>query len=262
MADRDILNFDIHDITTVTEKHEGAGFEFRNPARMLDGFVLFTDGEAELSIYGENTINVKKDDFIIFNQNDNYRFYAEKPCSYITCGFFMDYPFGNKSKALPRLLRCNREQVKKIRTLADEWGQHRYESAMVCKIGIMSFYLDLFRMSANKELSEADSVVNCALDFLHSNFKRNFKTEEIAHYCSISTSHLRSKFSASVGMTITEYRDRLRIKAARELLSVGEFSVKETASELGFCDVYHFSKFFAKYTLTTPAKFAKNPKQQ
>ena len=261
MADKDILTFDIHDITTVTEKHESAGFEFRNPARVLDGFVLFTGGKAELSIYGEKTLTVKKDDFIIFNQNDSYRFYAEKPCSYITCGFFMDYPFGNKNKALPRLLKCNTEQVKKIRTLSDEWEQHRYESAMVCKIGIMSFYLELFKMSADKELLKADPVVTRALDFLHSNFKRNFRSEEIAHYCSVSESHLRSKFSSSVGMTITEYRDRLRIKAARELLSGGEFSVKETASELGFCDVYHFSKFFTKYAMTTPAKFAKNPKQ-
>ena len=262
MTDRDILTFDIHGITTVTEKHEGAGFEFRNPSRPFDGFVLFTAGEAELSIHGEKTITVKKDDFIIFNRYDNYRFYAEKPCSYITCGLFLDYPFGIKNKALPRLIKCSGDQVNKMVALSEEWEQHRYESAMVCKIGIMAFYLEIFKMSADKELSKYDPAVSRAVDFLHSNFKRNFKTDEIAHHCSISASHLRSKFCENVGMTITEYRDKLRIKAAKELLSGGEFSVKETAAELGFCDVYHFSKFFAKHTNITPARFARNPKKQ
>ncbi len=261
MANRDILSFDIHDITTITEKHEPAFFEFKNPCRMIDGFVLFTHGEAELSRYGEEAITVKKDDFIIFHQNDNYRFFAEKPCSYITCGFFMDFPSGNKIKALPRIVHLNKEQIQKIRALAEEWNMQKYDSAISCKIVIMSVYLDLFRMTASKELAGNDPAVNLAIDFLHANFKRNFKTEEVARHCSLSASYLRSRFSRSVGMTLTEYRDRLRIKAARELLAGGEFSVKETAAELGFCDVYHFSKFFTRYTTVTPAKFAKNPKQ-
>jgi len=261
MTSRDILSFDIHDITTVVEKHEGAGFDFRNVDRMIDGFVLFTDGEAELTWQGEDTVIVKKDDLVIFHQNDTYRFFAEKPCSYITCGLFLDYPGGNKIKALPRIVRLDDEHIQKIHDLATEWDKHRYDSAMYCRIGIMSLYLDLFRMTAEDELSASDPAVSLAIDFLHNNFKRNFQSEEIARYCSLSASHLRSKFSKKVGMTLTEYRDRLRIKAARELLSGGEFSVKETASELGFCDVYHFSKFFAKYMATTPARFAKEAKR-
>ena len=262
MAGKEILSFDIHGITTVTEKHENAGFEFHNPCRMFDGFVLFTDGEAELSRIGEETAIVKKDDIVIFNQGDNYRFYAEKPCSYITCGLFLEYPVGNKSKALPKIARLSHEQVQKIREFSEIWEMRKFDSVITCKIGIMSLYLELFRETSAKEYSEEDPAISRALDYLHKNFKRNFKTDEIARYCNLSSSYLRSRFYDKVGMTITEYRDRLRIKAARELLSGGEFSVKETAAELGFCDVYHFSKFFARHTNITPARFARDPKKQ
>ena len=262
MTSRDSLSFDIYGITTCTEKHEAAGFEFRNRCRPIDGFVLFTDGEAELDIVGEEKLCVKKGDFIIFNQGDSYRFYAEKPCSYITCGFMLDFKSGNKTKALPRMSKCTDEQFSRIDLLAKEWGVSRYDSEMSCRIGIMAFYLDLFRATANKELSDTDPAIKLAIDFLHGNFKRNFKTEEIAKFCSLSPSYLRSRFSEKMGMTLTEYRDRLRIKAARELLSGGEFSIKETAMELGFCDVYHFSKFFTRYAYTTPARFAKEKRHQ
>jgi len=57
-------------------------------------------------------------------------------------------------------------------------------------------------------------------------------------------------------MTITDYRNDLRISAAKQMLQSGLFSVKETAMELGYCDVYYFSKCFTAETGITPARFA------
>ena len=60
-----------------------------------------------------------------------------------------------------------------------------------------------------------------------------------------------------MGMTIVEYRDALRLELAKELLLSGFLSVKETAYELGFCDVYYFTKFFKAHADMTPGEYVK-----
>lgn len=129
---------------------------------------------------------------------------------------------------------------------------------MICKIELMRLYLDFIKKHTGENEHSVDKTVSLAVKYIHENFKRNFKTDEIARFCSVSPSHLRLKFLRETGKTITEYRDDLRIKSAKELLSSGFFSVKEAAYELGFCDVYYFTKFFTQNTGFSPAKYIKN----
>ena len=58
-------------------------------------------------------------------------------------------------------------------------------------------------------------------------------------------------------MTITQYRDNLRINVAKELLESGHFSVTEISIELGYCDIYHFSKIFKQIVGISPQKYIK-----
>ena len=60
------------------------------------------------------------------------------------------------------------------------------------------------------------------------------------------------------GMTVLQYRDSLRIAAAKEMLESGYFTASEIASELGYCDVYHFSKSFANQVGLSPRKWLNN----
>ena len=53
------------------------------------------------------------------------------------------------------------------------------------------------------------------------------------------------------------YRDNLRIIAAKEMLESGIFSATEIAAELGYCDIYHFSKVFKKYVGVSPTEYNK-----
>ena len=56
-------------------------------------------------------------------------------------------------------------------------------------------------------------------------------------------------------MTITDYRDNLRISSAKEMLKSGMFTIKEISEELGYCDVSHFSKTFSRTCGVTPGKY-------
>ena len=59
-------------------------------------------------------------------------------------------------------------------------------------------------------------------------------------------------------MTLTEYREGLRIEEAKKMLSHLGLAPKEVAYELGYSDVYHFTKVFKESVGTTPAKYAKD----
>ena len=65
-------------------------------------------------------------------------------------------------------------------------------------------------------------------------------------------------FKNSQGVSIMDYREKLRIRSAKDMLKSNAFRIKEIASALGYCDVYHFSKRFKSATGKTPANYLKS----
>lgn len=68
--------------------------------------------------------------------------------------------------------------------------------------------------------------------------------EEIGRAVGCSAFHLSRTFSASTGMTIPQYLRQLRMERAAELLRSGKFNVTETALEVGYNSLSHFSHAF------------------
>ena len=86
--------------------------------------------------------------------------------------------------------------------------------------------------------------------------------EEIGRAVGCSAFHLSRTFSASTGKTIPQYLRQLRMERAAELLRSGKFNVTETALEVGYSSLSHFSQAFHEtfgccpglYPLKTPAQ--------
>ena len=79
---------------------------------------------------------------------------------------------------------------------------------------------------------------------------------DIAGKCGVSECYFRRLFQEYSGESPVSFRQRHRIKKAKRLLlSEENFTVSEIARELGFSDVYHFSKTFKKYCGMSPLKF-------
>ena len=86
--------------------------------------------------------------------------------------------------------------------------------------------------------------------------------EEIGRAVGCSAFHLSRTFSNSTGMTIPQYLRQLRMERAAELLKSGKFNVTETALEVGYSSLSHFSHAFHEtfgccpglYPLKTPAQ--------
>lgn len=86
--------------------------------------------------------------------------------------------------------------------------------------------------------------------------------EEIGRAVGCSAFHLSRTFSASTGRTIPQYLRQLRMERAAELLQSGKWNVTETALEVGYSSLSHFSHAFHEtfgccpglYPLKTPAQ--------
>jgi len=79
---------------------------------------------------------------------------------------------------------------------------------------------------------------------------------QIAAKCGVSDCYFRRLFQQYSGESPMKFRQRLRIERAKQLLlSDEQYTVSEVAQELGFSDVYHFSKTFKKYCGESPRKY-------
>ena len=194
---------------------------------------------------------ISKGDMIIVNKGDRYSISFDSTVSYVTSAFSLNLD----KRMLPFVFKCTDGQYKRIIDICKKWQTRSWDSFTVCRIGLMQFYLEIIQNSTKSELDE-DFIMK-AISYVHKNFKRNFSGKEISGYCSVSLSYLRSKFSEHTGKSIGRYRDSLRIAAAKEMLESGCFSVTEIAVELGYCDVYHFSKIFTAYEGCSPTQYGK-----
>ena len=69
----------------------------------------------------------------------------------------------------------------------------------------------------------------------------------LARLCCMSETSFREKFKRFTGgVAPLEYRSRLRIERADELLRSGSFTVAEVAAALGFFDTAHFCRTYKK----------------
>ena len=76
----------------------------------------------------------------------------------------------------------------------------------------------------------------------------------IARDCGVGYDWFRKMFSEALGLPPARYRLLRRIDRAKALLTAGE-TVAQTAEQLGFCDIYFFTRQFKAVTGTTPARF-------
>ena len=82
---------------------------------------------------------------------------------------------------------------------------------------------------------------------------------QIAAKCGVSDCYFRRLFRQYSGESPMNFRQRLRIERAKQLLlSDEQYTISEVAQELGFSDVYHFSKTFKKYCGESPKKYMQN----
>ncbi len=112
---------------------------------------------------------------------------------------------------------------------------------------------------ADELKSGINPVIYSVCDWIKSNYSSNFRVSDIAARAGYQTDYFSSMFKKNVGVSLTEYTNRIRIQASELMLSNPEISIREAAYSCGFPDEKYFMKVFKKYKKVTPTEYRQNP---
>ena len=98
-------------------------------------------------------------------------------------------------------------------------------------------------------------AIQPAISYLEKHFTEAFSIDHLAKLCHLSTVQLRRYFHQIIGCSPLQYKNMLRLAAARKLLQSDELRIAQIAELLGFADIYAFSHFFKTNTGVSPAEY-------
>ena len=247
-------DFFVGRIYAVVKKTESEGFRFENRSREWDGFVLFIDCEGSFADDKGNTYPCSPGDVVLLGRGYHYNIELPNGGTYITSAFDIHFDGFEKECVFPRILHLNAKNIERFDEIERTFLSHEENSVVQSRILLTSLYVELLSMIepqanlANKDAIAAEKIVR-------KTFRENLSVDDIARQCNVSTSYLRACFLRTYGMSITRYRERLRIEEAEILIRSGFFKLHEIAEQLGYCDIFHFTKNFTKAKGVSPSRY-------
>ncbi len=137
--------------------------------------------------------------------------------------------------------------------LCDEFRKN-----IVCMPEVVSIIYQIMATVCQKQKSRTTqkkfSCIRKGIDLLERD--SDLSITEIANECGVSECYFRRLFQEYSGESPINFRQKHRIEKAKQLLLSDEhYTVGEIAEELGFSDIYHFSKTFKKFCGISPNKY-------
>lgn len=136
-----------------------------------------------------------------------------------------------------------------------EEGQSLMFKALITKL-LLLIYRSLYtkRSAQTENISKKDfvypekqKIVSAMLDYIHKNYKTDMSLDMFAKDMYLSQVYLSKLFKEEVQTSPINYLIKIRLSHAKELLETTDLSIKNVALNVGYEDVYHFSKIFKKY---------------
>ncbi len=116
--------------------------------------------------------------------------------------------------------------------------------------------LDQHSASQTKSGPHADAIESICRKILHSP-EAVYSVADLAKSAHLTAGHFTRVFNQVKGLSPRAFINQAKANAAKSLLLMSDASVTQIAEELGYNDVYHFSKRFREQTGLAPTAFRK-----
>lgn len=117
-----------------------------------------------------------------------------------------------------------------------------------------SVYCSLVR---ELSLATLPTLIKEAVTFIRFNIDQPLSLNHIADILGVHPSYLSRAFKKALGITLTDYINKLRIEEARYLLDSSNESIAKIALSVGYNDSNYFTKVFTKMEHMTPHDYRK-----
>ena len=128
-------------------------------------------------------------------------------------------------------------------------------SAADLRIDVCSAISGAARQLGAVDSRDSQFIVDVAIDYMRAHLNEPLSVGKLVTHIGYGRSRFFELFRANTGMTPNDYLQRLRLEAARGLLSETSRPVTEIAFEVGFNSSQYFSTVFLQYTGLTPSGF-------
>ncbi|CAK7004674.1 MAG: HTH-type transcriptional activator RhaR [Desulfovibrio sp.] len=133
------------------------------------------------------------------------------------------------------------------------------DKATNCDVVVESFqYLASPKSYEVRESTEvaASLIVRKAIDHMRANL-RGVNIDQTARAIGVSRSYFSSQFAAEMGLSPSRYLIRMRIDAAKKMLAETAWPINKIAAEIGYADVFYFSRIFKERENVSPSQYRK-----
>lgn len=250
-------NLCINEITLVTTYiAEAERYPMKNAGRYRHAFIYTGEG-CEIYRFKDKTIHAVQNSVLYIPKGEKYtiELSGDKSIAHV---FDFEATFDESPR--PFLVKLNKNNdIKALFTDSEKiWKRKKIGYATSCKANFYKIIYGLIKQESTYLNSDNFSIIAEAVDFLHKHYlEKNFKIESLYNIASVSPKYFETLFFKEFKTTPKKYVTTLKIEQAKELLLSEKLSVSDVAEQLGYCDVYHFSKVFKSKTGFSPGEFRK-----
>ncbi|MDF2724402.1 MAG: AraC family transcriptional regulator [Paenibacillus sp.] len=245
-----------------TPPDPGWTISYSNPKHHIVAYSL--EGQAHYTIDGKDYL-VRKGDFVFFPKGKFHSGVSDQRNPWASYVLLFDATFPNAESEQRFLAIDNiipKSHVPQFTALFQdayqEWTTKKTGYRLRCRCRIMEIFCLLIRkMDYFSRNERHEQAIDAILNFMADNVAKNVTIEELSTLAGYSPSHFQSVFKQITGKTAIQYHNEIKINKARDLLQYGNFNVTEAAMQVGFNDVYYFSKLFKRVMGYSPSQFLK-----
>ncbi|MCD7763330.1 MAG: helix-turn-helix domain-containing protein [Lachnospiraceae bacterium] len=111
------------------------------------------------------------------------------------------------------------------------------------------------RLVRRYTLGNYSPLTQKVLTYISTDIDADLSLKSFSELLSVNASYLSTLFKKEVGVPLTEYVNRSRIRHAQGLLLSTDLPTKTIAQQCGIPDIYYFSRLFKRITGTTPKAY-------
>ena len=229
-------------------------YPMKNPGRSHHG-LLYTYKGTEVYHFCDRTIEAVPDSILYIPKGEKYTIELKGEVSeVITLDFEPKelgemrpfcIPFGSNLTLRP----CFSE-------MEAAWRKREPDHSALCKMEIYRAVAAMIRHKVFYSSSTSYERIHDAVVYLHEHYlDRDFKIEELSRIAGMSQRYFEVLFSDEFESSPKEYATRLKLELAKELLLNEKNTVTSIADQLGYNDIYHFSKIFKVKMGVSPSEY-------